>query len=113
MSRTVSPSDGKLTAWPGSAESGGRPGPPSTAAAPRPATTSGAAAPRPGRGDAGCGVGGAIRAVLAAVPFRGEGHRKVWARLRHAGVRSSGLPGRMSQWLSEGGEGRNSQLPAA
>ena len=55
----------------------------------------------------------AIRAVLAAVPFRSEGHRKVWARLRHAGVRSSGLPGRMSQWLSEGGEGRNSRLPAA
>jgi hypothetical protein len=51
--------------------------------------------------------------VLAAVPFRGEGHKKVWARLRHAGVRSSGLPGRMSQWLSEGGEGRNPRLPAA
>jgi transposase InsO family protein len=31
----------------------------------------------------------AIRAVLAASPFHGEGHRKVWARLRHAGVRSS------------------------
>ena len=55
----------------------------------------------------------AIRGVLAASPFHGEGHRKVWARLRHAGVRSSGLPGRMSQWLSEGGKGRNSQLPAA
>ncbi len=55
----------------------------------------------------------AIRAVLAAGPFRGEGHRKVWARLRHAGARSSGLPGRMSQRLSEGGEGRNSRLPAA
>jgi len=27
----------------------------------------------------------AIRAVLAASPFHGEGHRKVWARLR-AGV---------------------------
>ena len=55
----------------------------------------------------------AIRAVLAAGPFRGEGHRKVWARLRHARVRNSGVPGRMSQWLSEGGEGRNSRLPAA
>jgi putative transposase len=32
---------------------------------------------------------GAIRAVLAASPFHGEGHRKVWARLRHAGVRTS------------------------
>jgi transposase InsO family protein len=31
----------------------------------------------------------AIRAVLAASPFHGEGHRKVWARLRHGGVRSS------------------------
>jgi putative transposase len=31
----------------------------------------------------------AIRADLAASPFRGEGHRKVWARLRVAGVRTS------------------------
>ena len=31
----------------------------------------------------------AIRAVLAASPFHGEGHRKVWARLRHAGIRTS------------------------
>jgi putative transposase len=30
-----------------------------------------------------------IREVLAASPFVGEGHRKVWARLRHAGVRTS------------------------
>ena len=30
-----------------------------------------------------------IRAVLAASPFHGEGHRKVWARLRVAGVRTS------------------------
>jgi transposase InsO family protein len=30
-----------------------------------------------------------IRAVLAASPFHGEGHRKVWARLRAAGVRTS------------------------
>jgi putative transposase len=30
-----------------------------------------------------------IRAILAASPFHGEGHRKVWARLRHAGVRTS------------------------
>src|SRR5215213_4235087 len=30
-----------------------------------------------------------IRAVLTASPFHGEGHRKVWARLRHAGVRTS------------------------
>jgi transposase InsO family protein len=31
----------------------------------------------------------AIRAVLGASPFHGEGHRKVWARLRHAGTRTS------------------------
>jgi transposase InsO family protein len=31
----------------------------------------------------------AIRAVLAGSPFHGEGHRKVWARLRMAGVRTS------------------------
>jgi putative transposase len=31
----------------------------------------------------------AVRAVLAASPFHGEGHRKVWARLRYAGVRTS------------------------
>jgi putative transposase len=31
----------------------------------------------------------AIRAVIAASPFHGEGHRKVWARLRHGGIRTS------------------------
>lgn len=31
----------------------------------------------------------AIRADLAASPFVGEGHRKVWARLRVAGIRTS------------------------
>jgi transposase InsO family protein len=31
----------------------------------------------------------AIRGVLAASAFHGEGHRKVWARLRHAGARTS------------------------
>ena len=31
----------------------------------------------------------AIRDVLIASPFHGEGYRKVWARLRHAGLRSS------------------------
>lgn len=29
----------------------------------------------------------AIRGVLATSPFVGEGHRKVWAKLRHAGTR--------------------------
>jgi putative transposase len=31
----------------------------------------------------------AIHAVLAASPFHGEGHRKVWARLRVSGLRTS------------------------
>jgi putative transposase len=31
----------------------------------------------------------AIRGVLADSAFHGEGHRKVWARLRHGGVRTS------------------------
>jgi putative transposase len=31
----------------------------------------------------------AIRGVLAGSPFYGEGHRKVWARLRVTGVRTS------------------------
>src|SRR3569623_1218974 len=31
----------------------------------------------------------AIRAVLSGSPFHGEGHRKVWARFRMAGVRTS------------------------
>ena len=31
----------------------------------------------------------AIRNVLAASPFHGEGHRKVWARLRYGGTRTS------------------------
>jgi putative transposase len=31
----------------------------------------------------------AVRADLAASPFNGEGHRKVWARLRVAGIRTS------------------------
>jgi len=31
----------------------------------------------------------AIQDVLAASRFHGEGHRKVWARLRHAGTRTS------------------------
>ena len=30
-----------------------------------------------------------IRRILAASPFPGEGYRKVWARLRHAGIRTS------------------------
>jgi transposase InsO family protein len=32
---------------------------------------------------------GKIRETLAVSPFHGEGHRKVWARLRFAGIRTS------------------------
>ena len=32
---------------------------------------------------------GAIRQLLQASPFHGEGHRKLWARLRFKGVRTS------------------------
>jgi putative transposase len=32
---------------------------------------------------------GAIRELLAASPFHGEGYRKLWARLRFAGIRTS------------------------
>ncbi len=32
---------------------------------------------------------GTIRELLAAGPFPGEGHRKIWARLRLAGIRTS------------------------
>jgi hypothetical protein len=38
---------------------------------------------------------GHIRQVLAASPFLGEGHRKVWARLRAQGIRTSKLRGRV------------------
>ena len=31
----------------------------------------------------------AIRRLLAASPFHGEGYRKIWARLRFAGIRSA------------------------
>lgn len=34
-------------------------------------------------------LAGEIRALLAASPFHGEGYRKVWARLRVAGIRTS------------------------
>jgi hypothetical protein len=40
--------------------------------------------PKPAVADATLAT--AIRADLAATDFHGEGHRKVWARLRRAGV---------------------------
>lgn len=30
-----------------------------------------------------------IRGEIAASPFHGEGHRKIWARLRYQGIRTS------------------------
>ena len=54
-----------------------------------------AAAPAPRRrpGPQGAmddaGLVTAIRRVLSESPFHGEGYRKVWARLRHAGLRTS------------------------
>ena len=35
---------------------------------------------------------GHIRRVLEASPFHGEGYRKVWAKLRVEGIRTSDLP---------------------
>jgi putative transposase len=32
---------------------------------------------------------GHIRRILTGLPFHGEGYRKVWARLRHQGIRTS------------------------
>jgi putative transposase len=32
---------------------------------------------------------GHIKTILTDIPFHGEGYRKVWARLRHAGIRTS------------------------
>lgn len=50
--------------------------------------------PVPGkRGPIGAGTDeelvGHIRRVLAESPFHGEGYRKVWARLRHQGIRTA------------------------
>jgi putative transposase len=42
-----------------------------------------------------------IRTVLQASPFSGEGYRKVWARLRDAGVRTS--PRRVLRLMREQG----------
>ena len=45
------------------------------------------------RGPVGAGTDeelvGHIRTVLAESPFHGEGYRKVWARLRHRGIRTA------------------------
>lgn len=44
---------------------------------------------------------GRIRALLAGSPFHGEGYRKVWARLRYGGVRTS--PRRVLRVMREHG----------
>src|SRR2546425_751326 len=54
----------------------------------RPAVPLGRRGPKTGTGDAG--LVGAIRAVLAATPFHGEGYRKVRARLAHRGLAVGG-----------------------
>ena len=43
--------------------------------------------PKPPQSDAE--LTAAIQAVIAASPFHGEGHRKIWARLRAQGLRTS------------------------
>ena len=52
----------------------------------------------------------AIRAVLTASPFHGEGHRKVWARLRVAGVRTSKR--RVLRLMRDVGLGLVDRMPA-
>jgi putative transposase len=88
MSRAISPSGGKpyglarvCRAWQAARSTVYRHRNPPRAAPPR---RPGPVGPMP---DAD--LVAAIRAVLAASPFHGEGHRKVRARLRHAGVRTS------------------------
>ena len=44
---------------------------------------------RAARRDGGRGAGAAIRQLLQDSPFHGEGYRKLWARLRFAGIRTS------------------------
>ena len=43
--------------------------------------------PKPPQSDAE--LTAAVRTVIAASPFHGEGHRKIWARLRAQGLRTS------------------------
>jgi putative transposase len=87
MSRTVSPSSGRpyglarvCRVWRASRASVYR----HLSSRPEPPRRPGPVGPMP---DAA--LVDAIRAVLTASPFHGEGHRKVWARLRVAGVRTS------------------------
>ena len=88
MSRTVSPSGGKpygvarvCRVWDLARSTVYRRREPPRAAPPR--------RPGPTGPMSDAALVDAIRGVLAATPFHGEGHRKVWARLRHGGVRTS------------------------
>ena len=88
MSQTVSPASGRpyglarvCRVWRASRASVYRP---LSSPRPKPPRRPGPVGPMP---DAA--LVEAIRAVLTASPFHGEGHRKVWARLRVAGVRTS------------------------
>src|SRR4051794_16127245 len=88
MSRTVSPSSGRpyglarvCRVWRASRASVYRH---RSASRPEPPRRPGPVGPM-----ADAALVNAIRAVLTASPFHGEGHRKVWARLRGAGVRTS------------------------
>jgi putative transposase len=47
------------------------------------------------------GLAERIRSLLAESPFHGEGYRKIWARLRHAGLRTS--PRRVLRVMRENG----------
>jgi putative transposase len=47
------------------------------------------------------GLAARIRSLLAESPFHGEGYRKIWARLRHAGLRTS--PRRVLRVMRENG----------
>ena len=90
MSRTVSPSKRQaLMAWPGVSGSGAPHAPPSIAPSflllgPNCCVRPGLVGPMPH-----AALLQAIRPVLGASSFHGEGHRKVWARLRVAGLRTS------------------------
>jgi hypothetical protein len=44
-----------------------------------------------------------IRALLKDTPFHGEGYRKVWARLRYSGVRTSPTHYTTQGWLRAAG----------
>src|SRR3712207_6749666 len=87
MSRTVSPQAASPLAWPVCRvwrAARATPYRPLSSSRPKPPRRPGPVGPM-----LDAALVEAIRAVLTASPFHGEGHRKVWARLRVAGVRTS------------------------